>query len=323
MTNSLQNIILADPHSNARAEILVGFGFNCHRLRLDCDKRSVEVLRSSPEFSTQAGNPTGSGLPIMFPFPGRIRGTEMRWKNKAYPLPAGDGQGNAIHGFVLDRPWRITSQAPQRIVGEFQAGRDAPELLRQWPSDFCISADYELTKNRFQMIYRVSNPGSKSLPCGLGIHPYFRLPLGPLGSAEDCTIRLPGTSTWELDQLITTGRKHRLPNADEFLAGQRFRQLHVDCVLSDLQFKGPTGTAEIIDEQNHCRMTIEFDQTFRECIVYTPGDRGAICIEPITCVPDPFRLADEGIDTGLLVLEPQQSFEYRISLGLYAHPTSN
>ena len=162
MTHSLQNVVLADPHSNAVAEILVGFGFNCHRLRLDCDTQSVEVLRSSPDFSTHAGNPTGSGLPVMFPFPGRILGTELRWKNKTYPLPAGDGQGNAIHGFVLDRPWRVISQEPQRIVAEFEAGRDAPELLRQWPSDFRISADYELAKNRFQMVYRVSNP-SRSL----------------------------------------------------------------------------------------------------------------------------------------------------------------
>jgi len=322
--NQLHNIVLEDPNSTARAEIVAGLGFNCHRLRLEgVAGQGTEIFRSEPNFGTLGGHPTGSGLPIMFPFPGRILGGRMTWQGRTYELPDGDGLGNAIHGFVLQRPWRVLHHDPLRAEGEFHAAQDAPELLDQWPSDFRIVANYQLNENRFHMTYRVSNPGQTPLPCGLGIHPYFRLPLGPRGDAESCTIKLPVNSTWDLDQLIATGGKQPLPRGTDYQQGLPFRQIRMDGIFSDLQGTGPQFTAEIIDHANQCRLSIDFDRTLRECIVYTPADRQAICIEPISCVPDPVRLAEKGVDTGLLILPPGGSFEYHLSLGLHPVPTGN
>ena len=42
----------------------------------------------------------------------------------------------------------------------------------------------------------------------------------------------------------------------------------------------------------------------RECVVYTPPHREAICIEPLTCAPSAVVLAARGIDAGWRVLPP-------------------
>ena len=49
-------------------------------------------------------------------------------------------------------------------------------------------------------------------------------------------------------------------------------------------------------------------------MVYNPPHRQAICIEPYTCLPNPFELERQGIDTGLSVLPPGKSVRARIEI---------
>ena len=63
-------------------------------------------------------------------------------------------------------------------------------------------------------------------------------------------------------------------------------------------------------------MTLEFNSTFRECVVYTPPHREAICIEPYTCLPGAFHLRDQGVDTGIRIVKPGESFTAAMSLRL-------
>ena len=55
----------------------------------------VDINWSAPGFAEGPQRPSGSGIPVLFPFPGRIQGTVFHWEGKDYSLPAGDGQGNA------------------------------------------------------------------------------------------------------------------------------------------------------------------------------------------------------------------------------------
>jgi aldose 1-epimerase len=63
-------------------------------------------------------------------------------------------------------------------------------------------------------------------------------------------------------------------------------------------------------------LTQTFDSSFTQCVVYTPSHRQAICLEPYTCVPDAIRLAAEGNETGLQILQPGESRETTIELGV-------
>ena len=95
---------------------------------------------------------------------------------------------------MLNRPWRVIEHTPQRVVGQFQASLDDPSLLTRWPADFRLTVAYELSGNRLRAQIEAHNPDSKPLPMGLGLHPYFRVPIAPGGRAEDCRITMPGPS---------------------------------------------------------------------------------------------------------------------------------
>ncbi len=308
---AVENIVLRDA-AGSIAEIAPALGFNCHRFAVEREQKLVEVLWREPGFLSGNGKPSRSGVPVLFPFPGRLPGQTLTWQGKTYDLGSDDGRGNAIHGFVHTRPWRVISQSESRLVGEFQASKDDPSLKNRWPADFRITATYELEGSRLLMHYRVENPCDVPLPCGLGTHPYFRVPLGG-SSAQECLVQLPVTTQWELVEMIPTGRELPLVNSTELSAGKKFGELTLDNCFAGLQFSGDWCAAQVLDSESGRTMTIRFDRAFRECVVYTPPHREAICIEPYTCVPGAAAMPDPAA-AGLRILEPGGFFAANIEL---------
>jgi len=296
-----QNLVLHDPESDAEAEILVSQGFNCHRLKLMAQGEPVEVLWSAPNFTEGNERQSGSGIPILFPFPGRIPHAKYTWSGKEYVLEAGDGRGNAIHGFVYNRPWQILEFEDTWAIAEFDSAEDDPTIAEHWPGSFRISARYELCPDALEMQYTIANTGNVPLPFGFGVHPYFRLPLGS-GTAADCQVALPIAAEWELQDLLPTGERNSLRNADLWQAGRPFGELTLDNVYTKLITELGSGRATVRDPASGRSIHLEFDDVFRELVVYTPGHREAICIEPYTCLPGAIVYEFNNIDAGLSVL---------------------
>jgi aldose 1-epimerase len=310
-----ETITISDPQTGSEAEILVSLGFNCFRFTAMPQGRPVEVLYAPEGFTTGQARPSKGGVPLMLPFPGRIPGTTFTWEGKPYELEAGDGLGNAIHGFVMWRRWRIMEQTDSHAVGEFHAWRDDPSLKTRWPADFRITAEYRLVGNALKAEYSIENPGDVPLPCGFGTHPYFRVPIGG-PSADECVVSLPVSAKWELEKMLPTGRRLPLAEAAAFQAGRRYGDLQLDHAFSGLSFAGGWCQASIRDSDSGLTVTQRFDEAFRECVVYTPPHREAICIEPLTCVPGCFELTQRGIDAGLKIVPPGESFSARVEIAV-------
>lgn len=296
-----------------RARVLVSQGFNCFEFIANVGGEHVDVLWSLPNVASGNERASSSGIPLLFPFPGRIPGTSFSWQGKTYELEPGDKFGNAIHGFCHTRPWRVIHKQDDTVVGEFHASQDDPSLVRRWPSDFRVTATYELGAGVLSGTYKFENVGDEPLPCGFGAHPYFRVPLLKQSKGEDCIVRLPVTKQWELQNMLPTGRLLDWPQAEAYAAGVPFGSLTLDDVFAGLGFDGAMCSASISDPGGR-RLAISWDQTFRECIVYTPPHREAICIEPYTGVPGMIGLTEQGIDAGLRVLAPGESFSGRMMI---------
>src|SRR6188472_913516 len=138
---------IRDPATGSSAELLVSQGFNCFRFMAMVEGRPMEVLYAPDDFALGQSRPSSGGIPLLFPFPGRVPGTTFTWEGKTYSLEPGDAFGNAIHGFVHARPWRVIEQQESRIVGQFHGWRDDPSLKARWPGDFRITATYTLSGN--------------------------------------------------------------------------------------------------------------------------------------------------------------------------------
>jgi aldose 1-epimerase len=306
----MRRIDLQDASGCCSASLLPEFGFNLFRLTVDGE----DVLWSHSDVEQGNSRPSGSGIPILFPFPGRLSGSTFAWNDRSYALQSDDGLGHAIHGFVLDRPWRVVDQQLSEVTGEFQPSIDAPELIGQWPSDFRIRCRYRLKTTGLDASYHVENTGDEYLPCGLGTHAYFCIPSNQ-AAAKKCLLRFAAKSHWLLDNMLTVGEGAQL-RANEryelFRSGLAVYELQLDDVFSNIVFVDGKAIASIDDQSAQRTITLTWDEHCSTCVVYIPPHREAICIEPCSVVPGGYGFA--GNDDGLQVLAPRESFEHQLSI---------
>src|SRR5688500_9381880 len=91
---------------DSRALIWPAFGFNCLSWQIG---DGTDLLWSDPDVF-QNPLPTRNGVPILFPFPNRIRDGKFTWNGRGYQLPINGPNGrHAIHGFACYRPWRVAN----------------------------------------------------------------------------------------------------------------------------------------------------------------------------------------------------------------------
>jgi aldose 1-epimerase len=313
---SSQIIEIKDKASGSSARIMVSLGFNCFSWQPVLAEGAREMLWSATDFAAVGGRPSASGIPLLFPFGGRIGGAKFEFNGRQYDLEPGDGLGNAIHGFVINRPWRVVEQQPARVVGEFQASVDDPMILKRWPADFRIRVSYEVKGAKLISEIRYDNPGDGLLPCGFATHTYFRLPLSNRSNAADTVVTVPAEAYWELENMIPTGRVLPVPaHLQHLKRGQVLKDTQFDTVFTKLLHSSDGAIhTNLLDSTTGRTFAQVFDTSFTQCVVYTPGHREAICMEPYTCVPDAIRLAAEGHETGLQLLQPGESFETTIRL---------
>jgi aldose 1-epimerase len=294
----------------SRAEIWPALGFNCFRWQATAAGQALELLYSDPTLFGE-GRPSRSGIPVLFPFPNRIRGGSFRWDNIDYQLPRNSGPGiNAIHGFALSRRFRILTQGSDAsssfVTGVFRGSVDAADCAENWPADYELKLTYRLTATGLRLEAEVSNPDVKPLPWGLGFHPYFRLPFTPGFKPEDCRLTVPATSYWELNESLPTGKVLPVDAARNFNKPRAFPEVNVDDVLTGLPPVGPDGFrlgGEILGAAG-VTLRIFWTEGYRETVVFTPGNRAAFCIEPYTSVTDAINLQSRGVNAGLQVLVP-------------------
>jgi aldose 1-epimerase len=316
--NRMDVLVLNDSRTGSTVRILPELGFNCFEFRTTVAGQVVDVIDASPQFASGQERPSGHGIPLLFPFPNRIRGGRYRWDGRDYEIPltvaSHDGAGNAIHGFCLDRPWRVASRGADFAIGVFELGKDAPDRLACWPTDFRIEVRYQVRGPKLRADIRLMNPSAVPLPWGFGTHPYFKLPLGAKSRPTNCLVMAPASEEWELVNCLPTGRRLPISEAKDLREGAYFDVLKVDDVLTGLPAGQTSFECGIMDELSGQQVTQLSGPAFRELVVYTPPNRNAVCLEPYTCATDAINLQQRGIEAGWHVLEPRAEFRTWIEI---------
>jgi aldose 1-epimerase len=311
---------LVDAASGSRARVLAGHGFNCFSFEAAQGGRLREVLWASPAFASGQERPSRSGIPLLFPFAGRIFGGEFSFEGRTFRVPAAlaaaDDHGTPIHGYALNRPWEVIERSAARVVGRFQASRGEPGLVEAWPGDYALTVSYEVRGPRLASVLRVHNPGPGRLPFGLGTHGYLRPPVDRPEDSGAAIVRVPVGQSWEMEALRPTGRRTSGTLERDLAAGLPLDETKLDNVFGGLTFERGWCTASLTDPASGRAVKIAWDEAFPTCVVFNPPHREAICIEPYTTVPDAFRLQAEGIKAGLRVLEPGGEFVGRVEIWL-------
>jgi aldose 1-epimerase len=253
--------------------------------------------------------PTSYGIPILFPFPNRIRDGQFRFRGRSYKVDP------PRHGFVRDKAWRVEANGASGEEGAWirsaiEAGDYADQILGQFPHPFRLEVTYRLKDSLLEMETTAHNTGDEDMPAGFGIHPYFRRP-------DRGAVQVPARKRWELDDSLPTGRLLDVEGSYDLGEPRDLTGLSLDDIFTDAAADSDGQTrCRLTDHQKATQVVVEFDsKEFPHIVVYTPpAPRRAICIEPNTCPTDAFNLQDRGIESNLLVLRPGEAIDFKVAI---------
>jgi aldose 1-epimerase len=122
---------------------------------------------------------------------------------------------------------------------------------------------------------------------------------------------------WELVEMIPTGGVLPIPSDQRLAEGLPLGDHKFDTCFTGLRADSDgLVRTRLLDPASGRTVTQTFDRSFTQCVIYTPPHREAICLEPYTCVPDAARLADEGHETGLQILQPSEFRETTVRIAV-------
>lgn len=332
---------LHEPATGSIAHVVPSRGSNVTRFATrpagDPARDAVEVIAGPPTLETLARLPTRWGAGMLFPYPGRVSGDAFEFRGRRIELPADPQAGNAMHGAVRWRAWRVIDSGADPRAGASVTTRLASLEdgipATAWPWAFGCELRIVLRGGRLRVEVRIENAADEPMPFGLGFHPYLHTPLGPAGSAEDCEVALAATERWE--STATPPAVVAPVGADDWPR----RALP----LSELPRNASTGAGparnykyilrgapgagggamrgRLTDRENGLEATLDAGEGMRAVVFYTPPDAPVVSIEPHTCMPNAFNLGGEGVpDPGLIVLEPGEAWDGWYELRLEALP---
>lgn len=289
------------------AEIAPMLGNNCFSF---ISREPVLETVPFPEF---AKRPTGYGIPLLFPFPNRIRDGRFSFQGETFTVDP------PRHGFVRDKPWMVVGQGASEegawLTSSFDAASYPEQILRQFPFPFKLEVTYRLRSGRLEMETTARNTGDRDMPVGFGIHPYFRKP-------SEGFVHVPANGRWELSDSLPTGKILPVEGNYNLNKGQSLDELNLDDIFTLIESDKEGIARCVLKDQYHATETVvEFStKQFPHVVVYTPpAPRQAICIEPNTCPTDAFNLQERGVDSNLIVLAA--GGEVKFNLSIYTRST--
>ncbi len=308
-------LIYAD--QQAQVDIWLAHGFNCLSWKIKRNSKFKDLLYQMNDWE-QNPVPTRSGIPILFPFPNRLRDGFFVFSGKEYHLPKNDSsKSHGMHGYAARYPWRLVEcgadHAQAWVTGEFRPSIDAPEVYPYWPSDYRLRVTYRLKSDRLVQETQVYNPSDDLLPFGLGFHPYFRFPclVGDTNIAR-ARLTMPARSIWQLEDCLPTGKRIPVPGPLNWIHSRMVGDTTMDTLYTDLQGMDNHNGLQQVAELRHAdfrgALKVWVAKEFREMVLFTPVHRQAICIEPYTCPTDYIHLHEQGLDSGITILPPGETW---------------
>lgn len=303
--------VLSNEKVGQVARVLPSVGNNCVSYRMDVKGREVELFHAAPDPDTLLGRPSGYGIPILFPWPNRIGEGRFSFDGQDVSLETPHPGPHLLHGFVLSRSWEVAGSGVDDgawVTSTFRSS-DFEGIGKQWPYPFETTCTYRLKGGCLSVEFVGTNTGKTNMPCGLGFHPYFGLPLEEGGDRGACTVQVPASGYWPLrEDNIPTGEVRVVEGDYDLREATVLGDRYYDDVWTDVAFNADGWSqCRFEDPGSGVRIDVEADGGFREWVFYAPDNRPVVCFEPYTCTTDAFNLANRGVEGGMTVLEPGAS----------------
>ena len=258
---------------------------NCGGCVTSFRKGVTHLLRPAETSSSDHWDARDFAAFPMVPFVGRIDKGQFAFQGRSIAIPANmPPEPHAIHGFGWQSAWEVehASDSEATLMHKHDGAL--------WPWSYEARQQFKLTNIGLSLTLSLTNKSHSPMPAGFGWHPYF-----PKSGAS---LTAPVLRSW-------TGRHVTLETAA--LAPQtdlRLTRIVTDLAL-DTAFDVSAGDVEM--EWPDYRLIMRSDPVFSKLTVFTPADAPSFCVEPITHAPNALNMSLSSQETGLQVLEPNQS----------------
>jgi galactose mutarotase-like enzyme len=135
-----------------------------------------ELLYLDEATLLDVGKNVRGGIPVLFPFSGRLPGDSYAVDGARYSLPQ--------HGFGRNKAWNVVDTSLSRVV---MALEDDEATRASYPFRFRAELAIAVADGWLDVRLSVSNPGDRPLPVAPGWHPYFLLADAAKGEARVLT----------------------------------------------------------------------------------------------------------------------------------------
>ncbi len=236
----------------------------------------------------------------LVPWSNRIGGAAFEFEGRRIALaPNRAGEPCPIHGEGWQRAWQVETQSASSV-----------ELVldRRAAAPFCYVARlrYWLAGRALEVRLEVTNCGDRTLPFGLGLHPWMPRHDGVL-------LRAPAVATWERGEGGLPVSPMAIPDDWNFSTARTVPAQGIDNV-----FSGWDGEAEIVWPASGQCLRISADMGYY--IVYTQAGASDFCFEPVDHMINAHNLAGGPARNGLRLLAPGQTLARSVR---FAHAAVN
>jgi aldose 1-epimerase len=239
--------------------VLPGAGGSIARFDRVADGRRQPLMRGSD--SNQAGPLEAACFPLV-PYCNRIRGGAFNCNGELVRLSMNmPPDPSPLHGQGWQAPWQFEEVSSSEALMRFT------HLGGEWPWYYEALQRVTLDPSGFIITLSCRNLSDRSMPCGLGLHPYF-----PCDSETRLYTRV--AEVWTVDEQV-------LPNGREPAAGRYDLRNRSICGQGlDNGFGGWSGMATIEWPKWPVRLRMSSPDC-RFFQVYSPASGGLFVVEPV------------------------------------------
>lgn len=267
----------------------------------DASGQVKEQLWSRHARPAPAGQWPDGGLPILFPFAGRVwqQGQVGQYQHQetTFPMP--------IHGFLYSQSGAILEQTSNKVKLEFI---DHAATHRHYPWHFRVIVAYEINGTSLTLTVTVSNLGcllpndNSSMPVAVGFHPYFILADTLKVSADHLQLRTQAECAYRVTAQGDLGEQFCRDPFDEIQVSQPAFQNTIIRRSSQVPI-------QVIGGQIGSRTVLRTVGPLNYLVLWGQPEESFFCIEPWMAPPNAPNLAE---DTAHLTLN--ETLEVGISI---------
>jgi len=252
-----------------------------------------------------------TGCFVLAPFSNRVGDGAFEHEGQRYPLRSLSAEHPLpIHGVAWKRAWSVAEQGSASLKLTL-AHQPEGEGALDWPFAFEVEHEIRLNDGGVALELRLRNTDARSMPAGLGWHPYF------LRHGE-CRLQFTAQSVWRSDSRNLPSHQSEIPPEWDFSIA---RSLHEPGL--DNCFVGRTEPVRVHWPEEGVEVTMDASEALDHLVVFTPpAEMGFFAVEPVSHANNALCMQDPAAN-GTRTLAPGETMQATCRLHIQRTAASN